>query len=99
MLDFYIIEDDKPKPRDPEQMSLTHAGGLDDKTFHNLQKKGIIDQRFDFYSDFRWGTQLVSQMQQTIQRKNMGGDTDVQKLVLLLDLAGQKESGLIAYGD
>ena len=51
MLDFYIIKDDQAKPNYPEQLGLEFAGGLDDKTFENLQNKGIIDKRFDFYLD------------------------------------------------
>lgn len=99
MLDFYIIEDDKPKPNDPGQSHLTYAGSLDDKTFDNLQKKGIIDDRFDYYSDFRWGTQLIGQVRKTIQNKSMEKDSDVQLLLKLLDIAGRQNNGLIAYGD
>jgi hypothetical protein len=99
MLDFYIIEDDKAKPSTLGQHNLTYAGGLDDKTFDNLQRKGIIGDRFDYYSNFRWGTQLIEQMRQTIQKKKMEKDSDVQTLVTLLDIAGRQNSGLIAYGD
>ena len=99
MLDFYIIEDDEPKPNDPGRGSLIYAGGLDDMTFDNLQRKGIIDDKFDFYSNFRWGTSLIAQIRQTIQKKNMESDSDVRALVVLLDLAERHESGLIAYGD
>ena len=99
MLDFYIIEDDKPKPSNPGQSNLTYAGGLDDRTFYNLKRKGIIDDRFDYYSDFRWGTQLIAQIRKTIQNRKMERDSDVQSLLTLLDFAGRQKSGLIAYGD
>jgi hypothetical protein len=99
MLDFYIIEDEKSKPSDPGQSNLTYAGGLDDKTFDRLQRKGIIDDRFDYYSGFRWGTQLIGPIRQTIKNKKMEKDSDVQALIILLDIAGQESSGLIAYGD
>jgi hypothetical protein len=99
MLDFYIIPDDKPKPNNPGQGDLTYAGGLDDKIFDNLQRKGIIDERFDYYSDFRWETSLIGKIRQTIKNKKMEKDTDVKALIVLLDLAGQTGSGLIAYGD
>jgi hypothetical protein len=98
MLDFYIIEDEKQKPQLPGQL-LKYAGGLDDKTFDNLQRKGIIDKRFDYYSDFRWGKELVEQLRQRIGKQKIEKDTDVQKLMCILNLAELHESGLIAYGD
>lgn len=51
MLDFYIIGDAQAKPSYPEQLGLEFIGELDCKTFDNLQNKGIIDRRFDFYLD------------------------------------------------
>ena len=99
MLDFYLIKDDKPKPSNPGQSNLTHAGGLDDRTFDRLQRKGIIDDRFDYYSDFRWGTELIKQIRKKIKTKGMEKDSDVQSLLALLDIAGQQNTGLIAYGE
>lgn len=99
MLDFYIIEDDQPKPSNLGRNNLTYAGGLDNKTFDSLRRKGIIDDRFDYYSDFRWGTQLITQIRKAIQNEKMEKDSDVQSLLTLLNTAEQKKSGLIAYGD
>jgi hypothetical protein len=99
MLDFYTIKDDQPKPSYPEQVGLEFVGGLDDKTFDNLQSKGIIDTRFDYYSDFRLGTVLIKQIRQNILQKRMQADLDVKKLIHLLDVADMEENGLIAYGD
>ena len=99
MLDFYIIEDDQAKPNHSEQLGLEFVGGLDDKTFDNLQNKGIIGRRFDYYSDFRLGTLLIKQIRQTVIQKQLQADTDVKKLTQLFDTADKKQSGLIAYGD
>lgn len=99
MLDFYIIKDDQSKPGYPEQVGLEFAGGLDEKTFDNLQDKGIIDTRFDYYSDFRIGTILIKQIRQTILQKKLQADTDVKKLLDIFEKADKAESGLIAYGD
>jgi len=99
MLDFYLIADDQPRPKDPGKSMLVYAGGLEDDTFHNLQKKGVIDERFDYYSDFRWGTELIEQIKQSIWKKNLERDTDVQKLMELLHIAEENGSGLMAYGD
>jgi hypothetical protein len=99
MLDFYIIKDDQPKPNHPEQLGLEFVGGLDYKTFDNLQNKGIIDRRFDYYSDFRLGTVLIKQTRQTILQKQLQADSDVKKLTQLFDSADKNLSGLIAYGD
>jgi hypothetical protein len=99
MLDFYIIKDDQAKPNYPEQLGLEFVGGLDNKTFDNLKNKGIIDRRFDYYSDFRLGSLLIKQIRQTISQKQLQADSDVKKLTQLFDNADKKQSGLIAYGD
>lgn len=98
MLDFYFIKDDIAKTNH-EPLGLDFAGDLDNKTFENLQKKGIIDDRFDYYSDFRWSEVLLNQMRERIDRKQMHTDTDVMKLLHLIDTALETKSGLIAYGD
>jgi hypothetical protein len=99
MLDFYIIKDDQSKPGYPEQAGLAFAGGLDDNTFDNLQNKGIIDSRFDYYSNFRLGTDLIKQIRQNILQKQLQADDDVKMLIQLFDAADMHQSGLIAYGD
>ena len=97
MLHLYTIPDDQPRPN--KANTLPFAGELDETTFENLQEKGIISDRFDVYSTFRWGTTLINQMRVTIQKKNMVNDADVQKLLTLFNTAQQSDSGLIAYGD
>lgn len=64
-----------------------------------MQNKGIIDRRFDYYSDFRLGTVLIKQIRQTIIQKQLQADSDVKKLTQLFDSADKNLSGLIAYGD
>ena len=99
MLDFYLIQDDQPEPEYPEQAELEFAGGLDYKSFENLRAKGLIADRFDYYTDFRWGTDLIRQINEQINKKSGESDSDVKQLIDLLDQAIQKESGLIAYCD
>ena len=98
MLDFYFINDNQTSPNYPNQ-DLELAGSLDAKTFNNLIRKGMIDSRFDYYSDFRWSEMLVKQIRQTIEDKQFYSDTDGEKLLLLMDTAISRQSGLIAYGD
>lgn len=99
MLDFYILKDDQALPNYPKQLGLEFVGGLDEKTFFNLQNKGIIDSRFDYYSDFRLGTALIKQIRETILQKQLQADTDVKMLTQLFDRADKKQNGLIAFGD
>jgi hypothetical protein len=99
MLDFYTIKDDQSKPNSPEKVGLEFVGGLDDTTFENLQDKGIIDRRFDYYSDFRLETILIKQIRKNILQKQLQADIDVKKLIRLFDAADLKQSGLVAYGD
>ena len=99
MLDFYLIKDDQPNPNDPEQVGLMYAGSLDNKTFNNLQNKGVFDERLDYYSDFRLGTAMIKQIRQSILHRKMEMDSDVIKLLDIFNHADSAESGLIAFGD
>ncbi|WP_378173242.1 hypothetical protein [Aquimarina sp. SS2-1] len=69
MLDFYLINDEQPKPSYPEQANLEFISGLNSKTFESLKEKEIIDSRFDYYSDFRWNFQLVKQISKKVTKK------------------------------
>jgi hypothetical protein len=97
MLIFYLINDDHVKPNTPQEKK--HVGGLDDQTFENLKRKGIIDTRFDYYSDFRWGTAIIKQILEKISQKQIQSDNDVKELLKLLNIAEKEQSGLIAYCD
>lgn len=48
MLDFYIIKDNQNLPDYPEQVGLEFVGGLDLKTFTNLQKKRLLTDSLTF---------------------------------------------------
>ncbi|MGE9310522.1 hypothetical protein ACLOAU_02695 [Niabella sp. CJ426] len=99
MMDFYIIGDDQAIPNYPEELGLQFVGGIDYGTFKNLQSKGILDKGFDYYSDFRMDTVLLKQIQENILQKELQTDTDVIKLLQLFNIANEKNSGLIAFGD
>lgn len=98
MLDFYFISEETTKPNYPDK-DLELAGSLDAKTFDNLVRKGIIDSRFDYYSDFRWSELLIKQIRQNSNGMRLESDSDVKQLLRLIDSALSKQSGLIAYGD
>ena len=97
MLDFYLISDSEGKPKPDKLNILDYAGGLESDIFDRLVRKGIIDSRFDYYSDFRWGNQLIQQIDS--KANDLNTDTDVKKLKEIIDKAVIKESGLIAFGD
>ena len=99
MLDFYIIQDDKPIPDFPEQADLVFAGGLDYLTFENLKKKGIIEDSYNYYSDFRWEKTIIEQKIKKINQDRLESDIDIKNLLTLLDKAHVNDSGLIAYCD
>ena len=98
MLDFYIIKDEQPKPNYPEQANLVFISGLDSGTFDNLISKGIIDSRFDYYSDFRWNSNLIEQINSKVS-KIKNSDSDIDKLNLILKKALESKCGIIAYCD
>lgn len=99
MLDFYIIGDDEAIPDYPEELGLQFVGGIDYRTFKNLQSKGILDKEFDYYSDFRLDTVLLKKIQEHILQKELQTDADVIKLMRLFNIANKKDSGLVAFGD
>lgn len=97
MLDFYLISDSEGKPKPDKLGNLDYAGGLEPDIYDRLVRKGIIDSRFDYYSDFSWGNQLVKQIESKANSFNT--DSDVIKLKKIIDKAIYKEFGLIAFGD
>jgi hypothetical protein len=99
MLDFYFIKDDQIDPSHPGELGLEFAGGLDIKIVARLQQKGVIDQLYDYSSDFRLGTLLIKQIRQIISQKSLQADSDVKELMQLFDLADRTQSGLIVFGD
>ncbi len=99
MLDLYVILEGQNKPPYPEQAGLEYAGSLDDLTFHDLQKKGLIELEFHYYSDFRWSKALVKQKYDLLLEKSRQQDTSVSQLLVALDKALKKNGGIIGYCD
>lgn len=100
MLNFYIISDEVPKPNPKDIEGLEYAGGIEWGSYERLVEKKIIDSRYDFYSDFRWGVSLVKLIYlRCSQTKSMTYDRDVQRLKNILEKAFSTNKGLIAYGD
>jgi hypothetical protein len=99
MLDFYLIFDDETKPSYPEQIGLEYAGGISFNAFENIKNIGVIDNHYDYYSDFRWNSMIIKQISEKIKQKNMKNNTHVKFLIEILDKAILNNSGLIAYCD
>lgn len=98
MLDFYFISDTQPfKPDD--NTTLEAAGGIELEVFERLQRKGIIDGRFDYFSDFRWSTVLVKQLIENAEAEKFIADTDVKQLLRILLPARHRGLGLVALSD
>ena len=97
VLDFYLISDSEGRPKPNELKNLDYAGGLESDIYDRLVRKRIIDSRFDYYSDFRWDSQLVKQIE--FKTKNSKTDSDIIKLNEIINEAIKKGFGLVAYGD
>lgn len=98
MLDFYFIPDDQPF-REEDARTLERAGGIEMDMFDRLQRKGIIDQRFAYYDDFRWESTLVKQLHEQVCSAKFAADTDAKHLLQILDRAMERGSGLMALCD
>lgn len=99
MLDFYIIHDELSKPSYPAKANLEYVGGLDDRTFENLKSKGLIESKFDYYSDFRWSSNFVKRKYISLLNHENQSDSDVRKLIEFVNKAKTIDCGLIAYCD
>lgn len=94
MLDFYIIKDTEVR-QTPNK--LRYAGGLEFGPFKRLANLGIIDSKFDYYSDFRWQSSYLHQI--ALKMEGLESNTDIAKLKSIIDKAINTQSGLIAFAD
>lgn len=99
MLDFYLIAAHQALPANPGEAGLVVAGRMESEVFNRLKRIRIIDERFEYDTDFRWSRAVMAQMRSTIAQYQFQSSTDVQQLLCLLDLADQNNSSLIAYAD
>jgi hypothetical protein len=106
MLDFYIINDDTSKPDYPEQIHLQLAGSINADTFEHLQAVKIIEDRYDYYKDFRFSSVQVKQKYELILSSNSGLRDNYKKIKTpegimldILKIAISMNCGLIAYCD
>ncbi|MCE7995698.1 MAG: hypothetical protein HEP71_27210 [Roseivirga sp.] len=105
MLDFYKISDDIPKPDWPEKINLERVDGLAFDEFEDLKKKGLIEERFHYWMDFRWNYQSARKLHDLILekypqlREHELKIKSVNKLFNIIDSTVRDNSGLIAYCD
>lgn len=99
MLDFYLIQDDQSTPDSPEELGLKYVGGIEFEPYKSIQRKGVLEERFQYYSDFRWSSQFISNLIVSINSKNYQSDTDVKLLMEILEDAKMENHGLVAYCD
>ncbi|MFT5822648.1 MAG: hypothetical protein ACI8ZM_003904 [Crocinitomix sp.] len=96
MLELYIISKTQSTPEWPEKLDLKLAGRLDSKVFHNLQKKGIIEEEFNYFEDFRWNAKYIKNK---LEQLKHSVDTDLVKLRSLLAPAVSISAELVAFCD
>jgi len=97
MLDFYLISDSERSKLGEEPDPLSYVGSLALNRYTRLVKKGVIDERFDYFSDFRWEMEMVLQIDAKTAR--FAGDTDVDQLNTILKKAMSQNCGLMAICD
>lgn len=98
MLDLYYIADATHFNPDGTD-ALEKAGSIDLDVYERLQRKGIIDSRFDYFSDFRWSAVLVKQLVEKASAGKFVHDTDVKQLLHILLPALDRGAGLVALAD
>ncbi|WP_291726236.1 hypothetical protein [Bernardetia sp.] len=94
MLDFYFIQNDQTKPNYPKDVEF--AGSLDFDIFERLQRKGVISNHYNYYSDFYWSREVIAQI---IEKTKDSKDTDKELLLQIIEKAYSKKQALVAYCD
>ena len=98
MLDFYLINDEQPKPNSFQKSGLAFAGSLNEQTFEDLKQKKIIEERFDYCTDLRWSKGQVIQ-KFTQLKKQSTKETGIVTFLAILEKAVNQQSGLMTYSD
>ena len=99
-LDFYLIQDSQNAS--DKLLNMNHVGGVGDELFFQLQQEGIIEPWFDYYSKFRWGSEIVARMLVKLQQQ-LATSAHLRKerkeFIRILQTAIEANSGLLAFGD
>jgi len=100
MLDFYLLDDSQPKRNKPGQ-DLVYLGGTEANIFHQMQAEGIIEAWLDYYSDFRWSSEVVARMLLLLheKQKSIAFEPGVVTFAAMLQKAIDLKSGIVAFGD
>ena len=97
MMDFYIINDDKPRPK--SITGLEFAGSLNELLFEDLQNENIIENHFDYYKDFRLTGNIVKIKLEIINSKQLNDNFAASKFKEILEKAVKQSYGLLASCD
>jgi len=99
MLDFYLLDDNQPKQK--RVRDLVYLGGIEANIFHQMQAEGIIEARLDYYSDFRWSSEVVARMLLSLhgKQKSIAFEPGVATFASILQKAVDLKSGIVAFGD
>ncbi|WP_324678808.1 hypothetical protein [Hymenobacter sp. GOD-10R] len=99
MLDFFLIDDSQPRPN--RNFNLEYIGGIEDELFYELRKEGIIEPWFDYYSDFRWGSEIIARILLKLQQrpKSAALQKEEKEFAAILQKAVDAKAGVLAFGD
>ncbi|MEO1054835.1 MAG: hypothetical protein AAFX87_29650 [Bacteroidota bacterium] len=95
MLDFHLIKDNESIHSDH---TFKYVNGIEIKAFAELQRREHIEERFDYYSDFRWSTEQVKQKLEAMSRLPNLTEAEL-KLQAILETAQGQGCGLVAFCD
>jgi len=99
MLDLFLIDDSQPRPN--RNSKLEHIGGIEDELFYQLRSEGIIDPWFDYYSNFRWGSETVAHVFLKLQQRPKSATLQKEEKVFsaILQKVVDARAGLLAFSD
>jgi hypothetical protein len=99
MLDFFLIHDDQNLSG--RGLVLERASGIEDDLFFQLQAEGVIEPWFNYYSKFRWSSEIVARMLLKLQQqpKAVILHKESKAFMAILQNAVEGNNGLMAFGD
>lgn len=99
MLDFHLIGDDQVIPVYSDEFK--HVGGIDLEEYHRLVNKGIVEEEYSYFDDWRWDSLFVKEKYEKVKQIYNGknGDTDLIVIYNILSQAVELKMGLLAWCD
>lgn len=98
MMDLYLISDSIDNPKSPEKDTVKYIDGVKDIEFDELKRFKLIEDKLDFYTDFRWKYSEV-ELKIKSAKANLSQSATLSKFLSILEQAAINKQGIIGFCD